>query len=260
MQYLQQVIDLRFFWWSLVCNDFKNRYKRSFLGVAWSLARPVGMTCVLCIVFSQMFNANLREFAPYIFASVALWQFLTESVLQGCRCFVLGSMYLRQQQVPVLIFPIRTVLGSAIHLSVSLGMAFLLSIILNGFPSLAAVLSLIPGLLVLLCFAVGIATICGLINTHFPDTSHILEIGLQALYFLTPVIYPREFFADHPKMSLLIQYNPLASILELVRQPLLFGHPPTAWDWQLAGITLMLTTAISWWCLRKMERNLVYWI
>src|SRR5271155_3367134 len=107
--YINRIYALRFFWLTLVYNDFRNRYRRSFLGVAWSLARPLGMTLVLYVVFSKNedFSANSASYAPYLFTGIAIWQFLTESILLGCTCFAEGASYLRQQPVPVLIFPMR---------------------------------------------------------------------------------------------------------------------------------------------------------
>jgi len=261
VNYFNRIIALRYFWWTLVHNDFRNRYRRSFLGVAWSLARPVGMTIILCIVFSRIFKDDSQDYAPFLFAGIAVWQFLTESILLGCTCFAEGSAYLRQQPIPVLIFPLRVVLVASIHLAISLVIATLLTGFFVGLPSPLILLALAPAVMYAFCLGICLATLAGLVHTHFSDTKHLLEIVLQGLYFLTPVIYRPQMFDDRVRMSwLVVKYNPLNAILELVRQPLLTGEYADAWNWQVALLFLAVVGTLAWWGLRKLENNLVFWV
>lgn len=260
--YINRIYALRFFWLTLVYNDFRNRYRRSFLGVAWSLARPIGMTVVLCTVFSKILKEPTNTFAPYLFIGITMWQFLTESILLGCTCFSEGASYLRQQPVPVLVFPLRVVVGASIHFLIALSIAITLVMTLIGVPSPAALLELIPALGLLFALGVCLATLSGLMHTHFADTKHILEIALQALYFLTPIIYtPRTMLAERARMSsVVVHYNPLNAVLELVRQPLLANQSADPWNWELALLFLGVAAVLAWWGLRKLEKNLVFWI
>src|SRR5689334_1255835 len=93
IDYWSRVVALRYFWWSLVTTDLKNRYRHSFFGTAWSLGRPIGMTVVLSFVFSAAFHLPIRTYAPFLFLSIALWQFLVESMVAGCNSFRLGAAY-----------------------------------------------------------------------------------------------------------------------------------------------------------------------
>jgi lipopolysaccharide transport system permease protein len=261
VNYVNRIIALRYFWWTLVRNDFRNRYRRSFLGVAWSLARPVGMTIILCLVFSRIFKDDRADYAPFLFAGIAMWQFLTECILLGCGCFAEGSAYLRQQPVPVLIFPLRVVLVASIHLAISLVIALALTAFFVGLPSPIILLSLVPAVAYAFCLGICLATLAGLVHTHFSDTKHVLEIFLQGLYFLTPVIYRPQMFDNRVRMSwLVVKYNPLNAVLELVRQPLLAGEYADLWNWQMAFLFLGVVGLLAWWSLRKLEQSLVFWV
>jgi lipopolysaccharide transport system permease protein len=268
VNYFNRIVALRYFWFTLVYNDFRNRYRRSFLGVAWSLARPIGMTIVLCIVFSTFIKDTSASYAPFLFTGIAMWQFLTESILLGCTCFGEGAPYLRQQPVPVLIFPLRVVLAASIHLVISLAIAMVLTAIFIGLPSMTVLVALAPALVVVFCLGIGLATLSGLMHTHFTDTKHLLEILLQALYFLTPIIYkPQMMLENRAKLSwVVVKFNPLNAVLELVRQPLLSGeggqagHYADPWSWQLALMFVGVVSVLAWLGLRKLEKNLVYWV
>ena len=77
--YLARIWRLRYFWTSLVRIDLRNRYRRSVLGIGWSLLHPILMTAVLCAVFCPLFSVDYRQFAPFLLAGLAFWNFLVST-------------------------------------------------------------------------------------------------------------------------------------------------------------------------------------
>ena len=96
--YFRRIWKLRYFWLSIVNNDLHNRYRRSFLGIGWSLARPLGMTAVFCLIFGNLFGIPIEEYAPFVLVGLTSWQFFTETILMGCHTFRAGAAYIRQQR------------------------------------------------------------------------------------------------------------------------------------------------------------------
>src|SRR5581483_2313490 len=125
--YLGSIWRCRYFWVSLVKMDLRTRYRRSVLGLGWSLLHPIAMTIVFCTVFCKVFDQNVEDYAPFVLAGLACWNFLTTSVTQGCQCFFLGESYIRQYPSPLAIYPLRTALGGTIHLLLALGVVLLFS-------------------------------------------------------------------------------------------------------------------------------------
>ena len=173
-RYLLRVWDLRFFWFALVRNDLDNRYKRSFLGIGWSLLKPLALTAIFCLVFGRLFGVPIEDYAPHLLIGMTVWQFITECLLQGCSSFSLGSPYIRQQQVPLAIFPLRTVLGAGFHSLIALGMALAISFYFKGLHDPFALLLLVPALFILFFIGWALAILSGVIYTHFPDTTQNL--------------------------------------------------------------------------------------
>lgn len=258
--YLQRIWELRYFWSSLVTNDIRSRYRRSFLGVGWSLARPLGMTAIFCLVFGTLFNREISNYAPYVLVGMTVWQFILESLLQGCHCFAAGSSYIRQQQIPHAIFPLRTVLGSGFHFMVAFLLAIVITIYFKGVTGAAPLLFLPVATLILLILGWSLAIIAGVAQTYFPDTSHLLEIGLQITFYLTPIMYSTSDFPNRGRLALVLSWNPVHSILEMFRQPLLNGEFPS---WGVIGMSLTVTALaalIATLLLRRLERTLVFWL
>src|SRR5437773_8401159 len=119
-RYLHGVWQYRYFWLSLVKADLRRRYRRSVLGVGWSLFNPLLMAGVLCLVYRQLLDLPFGEFGPFLLVNLAFWNFLSASILHGCTCFYLAEPYIRQEPAPLIIYPLRTVLGLGAHLLIAL--------------------------------------------------------------------------------------------------------------------------------------------
>lgn len=258
--YFGEIWRLRYFWSSLVCNDIVARYRRSFLGLGWSLLRPVAMTIVFCFVFGGLFNQPTAEYAPYLMLGLAVWQFLIESMLVGCNSFVNSAVYIRQQRVPLALFPLRTVLGTGFHFLIAFLLAVGLTLYFKGVTNPVAALTVIPSLLLIFVFAWAAATVLGLIHAHFPDTSQLLEIAMQILFYLTPIVYKTSSFPDRRKLLFVLEWNPFYSLLQLVRTPILDGTLPDARNVIVSIVFVAATALLAWMLLRKMERHLVFWL
>jgi lipopolysaccharide transport system permease protein len=260
LDYLASVWKLRYFWFSMVKKDLDQRYKKSFFGIGWSLLRPLSMTFIFCVVFGKLFNYPLEEYAPYLLVGMMTWQFITESILQGCYSFSLGSAYIRQQQIPLAIFPLRSVLGSGFHFLVALCVALAVSFYFKGSLNLLALLNLIPAIVLLSLLGWSLAVVSGVLYTHFPDTNHMLEIGLQILFYVTPIMYRTESIAGRQRLTALVELNPFTSLLELMRTPILEGTAPAMHHILISLLILVIVGSTALLLLRKLERTLVFWI
>lgn len=257
--YLTQIWRLRYFLSSLVRTDLRNRYRRSVLGIGWSLMHPILMTAVLCAVFCPLFQVDYRQFAPFVLTGLAFWNYLVATTLQGCHCFFQGEPYIRQHAAPLAIYPLRTVLGTAIHGLAALAVAVCLSWAMHGFGNVPALLCLLPTLLLMFLLGWALAVCSGVINVLFQDTQHLTEVAFQALFYLTPVMYPPKLLAER-NMEWLVSWNPLAAFLDLLRYPILEGRlaPPLAYGVAL-GVTMLLL-ACAGAMLVRVERRLVFYL
>jgi ABC-type polysaccharide/polyol phosphate export permease len=255
--YLAAIWRCRHFWLSLVKNDLRTRYRRSVLGMGWSLLHPICMTIILTAVFYNFWNADIREFAPYVLAGLATWNYVLTVVSHGCHCFFLGESYIRQYPAPLAIYPLRTALGGTIHFLVALSVVLMLSWYCHGFGNLPALVSLVPTILLLFVFAWSAAVLAGVANVYFQDTQHLTEVGFQMLFYATPIIY----YAQQLKgtnLEWLVILNPMVSLLELVRQPILKGEIPTVGTFAVAITTVVITLVAAAWTLARLQRRLIF--
>ena len=260
LTYLERIWRLRYFLCLLVQNDLTTRYRGSFLGIGWSLAKPLVMTSILCVVFGKLFNLPLTEYAPYLLIGTTTWQFVTESINQGCHSFALGAPFIRQQNVPLAIFPLRIVMGASFHFMIAFALAIVLTLGFRGHEAPMTLVLLVPAFIILFLLVWAFAIVAGVFHAHFPDTSNMFELALQLLFYVTPIIYRAEDMAHRGRVAACIQWNPFTSILALVRVPLLEGQVPAAEHYLFSLAFLAFVGALAIVLLRKLERTLVFWI
>jgi lipopolysaccharide transport system permease protein len=258
--YFSEIWRLRHFWLALVRIDLRKRYRRSIIGIGWSLLQPIAMTIVLCVVFSQLFNQPVRSYAPYLLSGLTFWAFVSAVVMQGCQCFLQGESYIRQHPAPLAIYPLRTTLGAGFHFVLGFGIALVLVWWLNGFGNLPALLSLVPTFALLFIVGWSVAVCMGVANVVFQDSQHLIEIVMQIAFYATPIMYKPEMLMGRRLVSWFVRLNPLAAFLELIRKPLLEGELPSMWAVGLASLTAAIAVAAAALALKRFEKNMIFYL
>ncbi|MFO0801014.1 MAG: ABC transporter permease [Gemmataceae bacterium] len=226
--HLTAVWRFRHFLMALVRLDLRLRYRRSVLGVGWSLLNPIAMTAVFTIVFSNLLGAGAWDYAPYLLTGMTVWGFLKEAATVGSRSLIANEAYIRQSPLPYTLYPLRTVFGQAIHAGIALLVVVALLVMVQGSVGPLTVLpAVLPGLALAFLAAWAVATITAFVNVYFQDTQHMLEVAAQIGFFLTPIIYKRDVL-DGKGMSWVVDLNPVNLFLDLIREPLLTGNAPAA--------------------------------
>lgn len=255
-RHLSAVWTARHFLLALVKLDLRLRYRRSVLGVGWSLLHPLAMTAVFTVVFSQLFgNGNPIGYAAYALAGLAVWTYLREAATTGSKSLLTNESYIRQSPMPYTIYTLRTVLGQIVHACMSLSVVVLLMVVFRpspdgqGHQALGAILAGVPlavcGLALMLVAAWAIATIGAFVTAFFHDVAHLLEVGAQIGFYLTPIMYRRSVLDDRG-LGWLADINPANTFLALIRDPLVRGVSTTAelTEWGQMYLAALALTAV----------------
>lgn len=253
--HLKAVWTFRYFWMSLVKMDLRSRYRRSVLGIGWSVLHPVMMSGVFCLVFSQImgiegddwskigYSAAWKGYAAYLLTGMAIWEFIRNSTSIGCNALLHNEAYIRQCPLPYGIYPLRTVMGTGIHFLISMAVVVFLVSLLRGDANVLGVLwAVLPVLPLLFLFCWGLATLSAFATVFFHDSSHLVDVGAQLFFFLTPIMYHRKLF-DDKGLDFVADMNPVMYFLELIRRPIVTGGLEMP-DLQLYLKAVVLTAAV----------------
>lgn len=218
----------------LVKTDFQLRYQGSFLGMLWSVVKPLMLFAVMYVVFVRFlkFTDGTPTFPISLLCGTCLWNFFSESTSMGMRAIVDRGDLLRKIHFPNYIIVASTTMGSMISLGINL-----LVVIAFGFFAHAHYtwrVLLVPfNILQLYIIALGFALLLGTLYVYFRDVAHIWEVVLQALFYATPIIYPISMITKNPEFAWaakIIMLNPSTQVIMDVRHNLLSPeYVPTVW-------------------------------
>jgi ABC-type polysaccharide/polyol phosphate export permease len=256
VSYFARIWDCRYFWLSLVKIDLRARYRRSVLGVGWSLLRPILLTIILCLVFRRLFNRpDLWTFAPYLLSGLCCWDYIVTATKQGCQCFFAGESYIRQHPAPLAIFPLRVALAETFHFLVALLVLIGTVWFIQGFRNLPALTSLVPTLVLLFALVWALGALAGFANVYFQDTQHLCDVGFQILFYATPIVYYPNDLGNGRLYWLVMNCNPVVPLMRLLREPILEAQVPDLQTYVSATLVVLVIGALaSLVCVRAQKR------
>lgn len=226
MNYLRAIWCSRYFWVHLAFADLRAKYRRSYLGVFWSILQPLGLTLLLAFVMGTIFKVSISEYAPFIFSGIIVWEFIIGSSVGGCNSFINAEAYIKQHVHPVSIYPLRTVLSSFVNLMMAF-LGFLIWVLLWRFENVGFSWVAIPVSFIVLFFVCWpMAIISAFIGTRYRDFNQMITLVLQMIWYVSPVFFTPKLFIN-AGIEWAILFNPIYHMLELLRAPMLEGLFPS---------------------------------
>ena len=226
----------------LVSRAIKTRYKRSVLGVAWTMLNPLLTMIVLTVVFSQVFRFTTENYPVYVLSGVMVWSFFSGTTTAAMGEMVWGGGLLNRIYVPKAVFAVAALGTSIVNLVLSLIPLFLIAIFL-GVPLRLSIFAMLPAVLLLTMFSLGIGLLLSTAVVYFADMLPVYGVILTMWMYMTPIIYPIDII---PQALLpIFKINPMYAMVELFRQPLLYGAIPSWNIWGLAGLYAVVSLVIG---------------
>jgi lipopolysaccharide transport system permease protein len=219
---LKLAIDNFNVWSYLSSSDLKNRFRRSKLGILWPILQQLSFSLGAGIIWAAVFHLKPEDFIPFLTLGFAIWGFIAASMTEGCSAFVIAHGYLKQLPLPQSIFILRTLLTQLIFLSIGLTTA-LAVLLYFGKLTLIGLMLGIPGIFILILYSYGAIGSLAYLGLRYRDLQHGLTGIFSLLFVVTPVIYPAEVLIKKG-FAVVIYGNPFASLIEVVRFPILNGE------------------------------------
>ncbi|GMR11333.1 MAG: hypothetical protein BMS9Abin28_2163 [Anaerolineae bacterium] len=243
LEELEQAIKYRTLIVQLVRRDILSRYKRSVLGVAWTMLSPLGMMLILTIVFSQLFR-GVPAYPVYVLSGLIAWAFFAQTTTIAMNQLVWGGALLSRIYIPRTSFSLSSIGTGLVNITLSLIPLFAIMLI-TGRPLRPSALFLPIAILLLALFSLGVGLLLSTMAVYFPDVSEMYQIVLVAWMYLTPIIYPPEIIPEAYR-SILLNLNPMYYLVELIRKPLYEGVLPTT-EQVAVGVAIALLASVGGW-------------
>ena len=240
---LLDIIRFRDLIYQLVRRDIVARYKRSILGVLWTMLQPLGMMLVITIAFSQLFG-RVEGYPTYLLSGLIAWNFFSQTTTAAIHQIVWGGSLMRRIYIPHTAFSISSVGTGMINLILSL-IPLLLIMLIAQRPITWAILFIPIPLILLAAFALGVGLMLSTLAVHFPDIKEMYVIIVQAWMYLTPVMYPDDIIPIAYR-DWLLYLNPMYYLINIFRAPIYEGSLPSL-NILIVGIAVSVLTLLVGW-------------
>ena len=252
----------RFILKQLVTKDFKRKYRRSVLGIAWSVLNPLMMMIVMSVVFSFVFRADIENYPLYLILGNITFSFMSESTSQALMSFIDAAPLLKKVRVSRFVFPVQKVLFALVNFTFSLVAVALVMLWFRVVPTWH-IIWLPVCLLLLVLFCSGIGLIVGALAVFFRDVVHLWSVVLTAWTYLTPIFWvPTQLAANGAPAWIMsiVELNPMYGFVTFMRDIFLWNQNPSMQTLALCTIWALVILGIGILVFRKTQHKFILYI
>ena len=235
----------------LVARDIKLRYKRSILGVAWSLLNPLAQLLVFSFLFRAVLSLDIPNYPVFVFAGVLAWNWFQAALFLATGAITDNRELIRRPGFPAAILPVVTVTTQLVHFLLALPV-LLLFILLGGGRLTGAVVALPLVIALQFMLILSLGYLVATFHVTFRDTQHLLGVALMLLFYLTPVFYDAKIIP--PGVQIIYRLNPMVHLITAYRTILIDGNLPDL----LTLLTLSLVSGGLLWLGHAVFRRASY--
>ena len=255
--YIAKFLKFRPLLYQLVRRDFLAKYKRSVLGVLWSLLNPLLTMIVLTVVFSFLFRFDIENYPVYLLSGQIIFTMFNEITNLSLQSVIGAASLMKKVSVPKYIFPVSRALSSLINFIFSF-LALVIVMLITGAHFYPSMLFSPIAVLYAFVFSTGIGMILSAVMVFFRDISYIYGIMITAVTYFTPLFYPISIIPD--RFRWIISLNPMYHFVECFRTCAIYGGIPTLWQNLLCFLFAVLSLGIGIVVFHKKQDRFILYI
>ncbi len=243
-------------WHLLGVNDLRNRYARSRFGQVWLILSTGTMIGALAIVWSLLWNTPLHELMPFMGTSIIIWGFLSQTLSDSTSVFVLHGNFYRNQKMNFSVSIYSVIYKNSMILAHNLIVIFVL-VLAFGVPINWWFFQIVPAVVLTWVTMAWSGYIVAMVCVRYRDIIQLIATWLMVIFFITPVMWKPDFLP--PRYQFVVDWNPLAQFLELLRAPFL-GQPLSAHTWVMTIAIALGGGVLSLPVIGRYQRRVIFWM
>ena len=241
----------------LVKRDFKKKYKRTYLGMLWSLISPLLTLFVLTVVFKSFFGGKTEHYTIYVFCGNIIFSFFSDATSGGMGALLFNADIFSKVNVPKYLFLLSRIVSSLINFGLTF-IVFLIFCILDGIALKLSFFTLIIPILSLIVFNIGMALILSAMYIFFRDIEYLWSVFTMLLMYLSAIFYTLDGFS--PEAQRLFLFNPLFVYIKYFRIVVIDGSMPSV-QFTLLGVGYaLLSFAIGALIYKRYNHKFLYYV
>lgn len=241
----------------LVKRDFKKRYKRTILGILWSMLGPLMQLFVITLVFTHFFGREMEHFTVYVFSGLLVFTFFRESTNQGMQSLMANSGIFTKIKVPKYLFLFSKNVSTLVNFGLTLAIFFLFAVI-DGVPFHPRFILLIYPTITLMLFNIGVGLILSALFVFFKDVQYLYDIFTMLLMWMSAIFYPVEQFSL--TVQRLFMLNPVFAYIHYIRLVVIHGVVPSITVHLLCAFYAIAAMLVGFWFYKRYNYRFLYYI
>lgn len=254
---IHKIKKYQFLFSELVKRDFKKKYKRTILGMFWSILSPLMQLAVMAVVFTKFFGRNTEHYIIYLFSGNLVFSFFKDATNGGMHALMQNANIIKNINVPKYLFMISKEVSACINFGLTLIIYFLF-VAIDGIPFSWNFLTLIYPIACLLIFNIGVGFILSAMFVVFKDVQYLYEIFTQLLMYVSAIFYTVDVYPE--KIQLVFFINPVYSYIAYFRSVVLEGAIPPLWHHLLCFGYAMIMLITGMVIYKKNNYKFMYYI
>ncbi len=254
---LQKLKQNQFLFGELVKRDFAKKYKRTILGMAWSIISPLMNLLIMWLVFSVFFGSNMEHYVIYLFAGQLVYSYFVDATSLGMSSLLSNAQIFTKVNVPKYLFLFSQNISSLINFGLTL-LVFFAFVALDGLPFTWKFFCLLYPTVCLIVFNVGLGLILSALLVFFRDMQHLWAILTQLIMWMSAIFYSIDAYSAD--VQRLFMANPLYLYIDYFRRIVIHGAVPSVQFHLLAALYAGLTFALGAYMYKRYNHEFLYYV
>ena len=252
-----KLLRYQFLFEELVKRDFKKKYKRTVLGMAWSVLSPLLMLLVMRLVFTQFFGRGMEHYTTYLFCGNLVFSYFSESTNQGMTSLMGNAGIFTKVNVPKYLFLFSKNVQTLINFGLTLCVFFVFCV-LDGITFTWKFICLLYPICCLVLFNVGVGLILSALFVFFRDIQYLWSVFTQLLMYMSAIFYTIDSYSYTVQCLFLL--NPLYLFIRYFRKIVIEATIPTIWFHLLMLADVIIVFGIGCWMYKKYNTRFLYYV
>lgn len=228
LQLMRSLWSFRAYVASSILSDFKTRFVRSRMGLAWVVLNPLAQVCIYAFILSGLMSSRIEGidnrfgYAIYLLSGLLAWNLFAEIVDRLMKVFIANANVIKKVRFPRIVLPVIAV-GTALINNAALFIVMCGLLALFGYPITPGIVLVVPAAFLVALFAACVGMVLGVLNVFMRDIEQIVPILLQVGFWFTPIVYPANILPE--RFHALLQLNPMFHAVDLYHRLIVYAQP-----------------------------------
>lgn len=254
---LQKMKKYQFLFEELVKRDFKKKYKRTALGMAWSVLSPLLTLLVMKMVFTQFFGRSTPHYTVYIFCGNIVWSYYNEATKGGMRALMDNASIFTKVNIPKYLFVLSKNVQAFINFALTVAVLFVF-VALDHLPFTWKFLCLLYPCVCLVLFNIGVGMVLSAMFVVFRDTEYLYDVFMRLLMYVSAIFYSIDSYSE--KIQNIFLINPVYLFIRYFRKIIIEATVPTVWFHVLMLADVVIVLGLGFWVYKKYNTKFLYYV